>query len=466
MTNEKPIQKPTAKSRSKTSSRKASSPESVAPKAPTTVRLQRALASAGYGSRRQCEELIVEGRVLVDGKIVTELGVTVQPSSQKIYVDGTPLKPRRLVYYALNKPTGIVTTNVDPEGRPRVIDLVPPDERVFPVGRLDRSSEGLILLTNDGDLAQRLAHPSYEVSKVYRVTVAGKIDTETLRKMERGIYIAEGQVKVEGAKVLRTRGRATELEITLKEGKNREIRRILARLGHKVQQLKRIAIGPLRLGEMPTGAYRKLSFEELKKLKASVESTAKARARSEASTDSEDSDEAPRGPRRSTGRPTKGVRKGAASLDGGPRKKFAKKRTFEASDDRRPVAGKSSSSKSASSRPSSSRPAGSRPASSKRAGSKPVVGRDAEPQATSNRRPLPKKKATIEINLDRVKVGSIIGADPVPSRSQGDGSSGGRKNAGKSGQRRDRTSDPNNRVTRTSKDARASKRAKGKRKDG
>ncbi len=239
-------------------------------KTPVKVRLQRALAAAGYGSRRQCEELIVEGRILVDGAIVSELGATVEPGVQKIFVDGTPLKPRKLVYYALNKPTGVVTTNVDPEGRPRVIDLVPPDERVFPVGRLDRSSEGLILLTNDGELAQRLAHPKYQVQKVYRVTVAGRIDVATLREMERGIYIAEGLVKVEGAKVLKTRGRATELEITLKEGKNREIRRILARLGHKVQQLKRIAIGPLRLGEMPSGAYRKLTVEELKKLKTAV----------------------------------------------------------------------------------------------------------------------------------------------------------------------------------------------------
>jgi 23S rRNA pseudouridine2605 synthase len=429
MTQDKPTTKSSSKPRPQTSSRKASSPATSA-SPPSTVRLQRALASAGYGSRRQCEELIVEGRVLVDGKIVTELGVTVQPSTQKIYVDGTPLKPRRLVYYALNKPTGVVTTNVDPEGRPRVIDLIPPDERVFPVGRLDRSSEGLILLTNDGDLAQRLAHPSYEVSKVYRVTVAGKIDAETLRKMERGIYIAEGQVKVEGAKVVRTRGRATELEITLKEGKNREIRRILARLGHKVQQLKRIAIGPLRLGEMPTGAYRKLGFEELKKLKASVESTAKARAREAAQSDEGDSEGSePRvrkSASRATGRPVKGVRKGTSLRDGTPRKKFSKKTTTKFSDERRPASG----------------------------------------PATANRRPLPKKKATIEINVDRVKVGSIIGADPSPSRSRDEEGSSRRKGVGKSAPKRDRTSDPNNRVTRTSKAARATKRAKGKRKDG
>ncbi len=208
---------------------------------------------------------------MVADQVVDQLGTTVDPKLDRIFVDGTPLRPRRLVYLAVNKPVGVVTTNADPEGRPRVIDFVPPDERVFPVGRLDRSSEGLILLTNDGDLAQKLAHPRYEIRKVYRVTVAGKVDVETMRQMERGIHIAEGLVRVEGARVLKTRGRSTELEITLKEGKNREIRRILARLGHKVQQLRRIAIGPLRLGEMPTGAYRRLTSDELKRLKQAVE---------------------------------------------------------------------------------------------------------------------------------------------------------------------------------------------------
>lgn len=419
MTNEKP--QATSQSRTKTSPRKPSAKVSVdsnAAKPSAKVRLQRALAAAGYGSRRQCEELITEGRVHVDGQIVSELGVTVQPSQQKIYVDGTPLKARKLVYYALNKPTGIVTTNVDPEGRPRVIDLVPPDERVFPVGRLDRSSEGLILLTNDGELAQRLAHPRYEVSKVYRVTVAGKVDAETLRKMERGIYIAEGQVKVEGAKLLKIRGRATELEITLKEGKNREIRRILARLGHKVQQLKRIAIGPLRLGEMPTGAYRKLSFEELKKLKASVEPSNKRAAKAD------DDDDSAR-----------------------PLKRAPKKGAPQSASARRSPSGKPVG-----------RLTGKAPGKSV---GKPVGSRAASVKAGPDRRPLPKKKATLEISTDRVKVGSIIGADPSPDggRPKG-GKSAARKGAGKSFVRRDRNADPDNRVTRTSKSARQAKKVR------
>lgn len=234
------------------------------------IRLQRVLASAGYGSRRQCEELIEAGRVDVDGEIVTRLGTTVDPEVAKVRVDGDLLKPRKLVYYAVNKPIGVVTTNRDPHGRPRVIDLVPPVERVFPVGRLDLNSEGLILLTNDGELAQRLTHPRFGVRKVYRVTVAGKVEPETLRQMRHGIYLAEGHVRVEGAKLLKSRSRSTEMEIVLREGKNREIRRILARLGHKVQHLRRIAVGPLRLGDLPAGAHRLVRQNEIEKLWAAT----------------------------------------------------------------------------------------------------------------------------------------------------------------------------------------------------
>jgi 23S rRNA pseudouridine2605 synthase len=241
------------------------------------VRLQRLLASAGFGSRRQCEELIETGRVH-DADIVTKLGTTVDPEQQKVMVDGQLLKKQKLVYFAVHKPTGVVTTNRDPQGRPRVVDLVPPSERVFPVGRLDRSSEGLILLTNDGELAQRLTHPKYGVRKIYRVIVAGRVEPETMKKMRQGMYIAEGFVKVEGAKLINAKSKATEMEITLQEGKNREIRRILARLGHKVQKLRRIAVGPLRLGDVPPGAYRPLLREEVDKLWASVDAAEKAAA--------------------------------------------------------------------------------------------------------------------------------------------------------------------------------------------
>lgn len=239
------------------------------------IRLNRLLASAGFGSRRQCDALIEEGRVEIDGEPVSKLGTTVEPETRQVSVDGVPLKRQRLVYFAVNKPTGVVTTNADPHGRPRVIDLVPPGQRVFPVGRLDMSSEGLILLTNDGSLAQQLAHPRFGIKKVYRVTVAGRLDTTKLRQMQKGIYLAEGLVRVEGAKILKSRERATELEIVLREGKNRELRRILARLGHKVQRLRRIAIGPLKLADLPPGAFRGLSREEVRKLREATESTRK-----------------------------------------------------------------------------------------------------------------------------------------------------------------------------------------------
>ena len=240
------------------------------------VRLQRFLASAGFGSRRQCEELITAERVEVDGETVTKLGTSVDIEVDKVRVDGVLLKKQRLVYYAVNKPVGVVTTNRDPQGRPRVVDLVPPRDRVFPVGRLDRNSEGLILLTNDGELAQRLTHPKYGVRKVYRVSVAGRVETETLRQMRKGIYISDGFVRVEGVKLLKARARVTELEIVLSEGKNREIRRIFARLGHKVQTLRRIAVATLRLGDLPPGSHRILRSDEVNKLWASVDAAEKA----------------------------------------------------------------------------------------------------------------------------------------------------------------------------------------------
>lgn len=282
--------KPTGRPKSK---KRRAAPPIAKPEGPQ--RLQRLLAAAGYGSRRQCETLIEEGRVMVDGEIVTKLGTSVDPKTQKVRIDGVYLRAQKKVYYAVNKPKGVVTTNADPHGRPRVIDFVPRSERVFPVGRLDRSSEGLILLTNDGDLAQLLAHPKYGVRKVYRVTVAGKVEPLTMQKMREGIYIAEGLVKVEGARILKSRPKATEMEIVLREGKNREIRRILARMGHKVQTLRRIAIGTLRLGDVPAGAYRLVSREEVRKLQADAHSTREK-------VDAEE-DEAPR--RRAKGRATK-----------------------------------------------------------------------------------------------------------------------------------------------------------------
>lgn len=229
----------------------------------TGDRLQKVLAAAGVGSRRQCEELIQTGRVEVDGRTVTELGFRVAPEGHEIRVDGQTIDRPDRVYYAVNKPLGVVSTNRDPSGRPRVIDLVPKArERLFPVGRLDLHSAGLILLTNDGDLANRLTHPRYGVQKQYRVLVAGQPTPEVLAELKRGVRLAEGLARVDEIRVHAKRGKSTVLDITLSEGRNREIRRILARVGHKVLELLRTAVGPIRLGKLRPGEYRRLTHDE------------------------------------------------------------------------------------------------------------------------------------------------------------------------------------------------------------
>ncbi|RMF43180.1 MAG: rRNA pseudouridine synthase, partial [Planctomycetota bacterium] len=226
-------------------------------------RLNKVLAAAGLGSRREVEELIVQGRVEVDQEIVTNLATKVDPARVKIKVDGQPIRLKRPVYYALNKPKGVLSTNFDPSGRMRVVDFVPSHDRVFSVGRLDQHSEGLILLTNDGTLAQRLAHPRYRVQKTYFVTVAGEVTAADLAKLRKGVYLAEGIARIDGARIRSRKKTSTDLEIVLSEGKNREIRRLLAREGHKVLVLRRIAIGPLRLGDLPVGAIRPLNRREV-----------------------------------------------------------------------------------------------------------------------------------------------------------------------------------------------------------
>lgn len=234
----------------------------------TAQRLQKVLAAAGVASRRDCEELIREGRVEVDRKVVTELGTRVDPVAQEIRVDGEPLRRPKRVYYALNKPIDIVCTNHDPSGRTRVIDLVPNDERVFAVGRLDRASEGLILVTNDGEFANHITHPRYGVEKTYLVRVAGRPGPAELAKLRRGVHLAEGFCKVESVSVKSRHKQSSDLLIVLDEGRNREIRRILAKVGHKVVRLKRIAVGDLKLGALEAGEWRKLTQAEIDALLA------------------------------------------------------------------------------------------------------------------------------------------------------------------------------------------------------
>ncbi len=230
-------------------------------------RLQKILAAAGFGSRRACEELILEGRVEVDRQPVTALGAKADPATQEIRVDGEVLRKQKPVYYAAYKPKGVISTSADPSGRPRVTDLVPDRVRVFTVGRLDRESEGLVLLTNDGELANLLTHPRHGVEKYYQVQVAGHADWENVKQLLKGVYLAEGHAKVKRLKILKQHKQSTLLEMVLDEGRNREIRRVLARLGHKVQHLKRVAIGTLRLAQMAPGEYRPLTRQEIRALK-------------------------------------------------------------------------------------------------------------------------------------------------------------------------------------------------------
>jgi len=230
-------------------------------------RLQKVLAAAGIASRRECEELIREGRVEVNRAVITELGARVDPLRAEIRVDGTPVPRPKRVYYAVNKPPGVVCTNRDPSGRLRVVDLVKSDERLFTVGRLDRTSEGLIIVTNDGELANRLTHPRYGVEKRYLVRVIGHPTPQQLGKLRKGIRLAEGVVHVAALRVKRRLKQCTELEIVLDEGRNREIRRILARIGHKVVGLKRTAMGTVQLSNLPVGDCRRLTQEEVRRLK-------------------------------------------------------------------------------------------------------------------------------------------------------------------------------------------------------
>jgi len=231
-------------------------------------RLQKVMAHAGVGSRRQCEDLILAGRVTVDGRPVRELGTRVDPDHQKVCVDGQPVKGERHVYWVVNKPRGYLCTNRDPARRPLAIDLVPQvSQRVYTVGRLDEDSEGLLLLTNDGDLAFQLMHPRFGVEKTYLVMVAGNPSREDMLQLLKGVYLSSGQVKAKRVKRLKSQGESTWMRIVLNEGKNREIRRMLARLGHKVLRLKRTALGPVELGRLVSGKARKLTGPELTALR-------------------------------------------------------------------------------------------------------------------------------------------------------------------------------------------------------
>jgi len=331
------------------------------------IRLQKVMAAAGIGSRRYCEELIEEGRVQIDGT-AAKIGDRVDASKQVIRVDGEVLKSKsEPIYYLVNKPEGVVSTNNDPSGRPRVIDLVPINDRehLFTVGRLDLSSEGLILVTNDGELANQLTHPRYGVDKTYMALVAGKPDPSVYRQLREGVHLAEGWARCVSVYVKRELPQSTLLEIVLNEGKNREIRRILAKVGHKVLKLKRSAIGDVKLQGLKPGEFRKPTREELKTLREAmhhkklprpvkpkpepvhgeIASDAHSAAVDVKSQDAKTTDAKPhnsmrRFPKRPEAVPVKGIRPDKRALEGGEGrgdersgdgkpKKFGAKKKFE-----------------------------------------------------------------------------------------------------------------------------------------
>jgi len=234
---------------------------------PAGIRLQKVLASAGVGSRRACEELIAAGRVTVDGQ-VAELGRRVDPATAVIHVDGDRVVVRDdLVYLALNKPRGVLSAMSDSRGRRTVGDLVADrPQRLFHVGRLDADSEGLLLLTNDGELAHRLMHPSFGVLKTYLATVPGPLARDVGRRLRAGVELDDGPVQVDAFRVVQTEGRQAIVEVVLHEGRKHVVRRLLAEVGHPVSRLVRTRIGPVHLGGQRAGTLRPLTRPEIAEL--------------------------------------------------------------------------------------------------------------------------------------------------------------------------------------------------------
>ena len=235
-------------------------------------RLQKLLAAAGVASRRGAEELMREGRVRLNGRVVEELGVRADPRRDRITVDGRRIgRPARRRHYLVYKPRGVVTTTRDPHARRTVLDLVRSSERLFPVGRLDVASEGLLLVTNDGELAQVLTHPSFEVPRTYRVSVRGRVVARDLRRLSRGIEIEGRMTAPCEVRLLEQNEDRSTIEITLREGRRRQIRLMLAEVDHPVRRLVRVRFGPLRLRGLAPGESRPLSRDEARALERMLE---------------------------------------------------------------------------------------------------------------------------------------------------------------------------------------------------
>ena len=238
-------------------------------------RLQKVMAEAGIASRRHCEEMIRDGLVKVNGTVVRKLPVLVEPPHDTIVVAGRKLRCEQKVYFLLNKPRHVVCTNSDPEGRKRAIDLlVGVKQRVYPVGRLDADSQGLLILTNDGELANQLTHPRYGVLKTYVAELTGRLTGEEIDRLVRGVHLAQGKAGMESVQIMRRGPKHTVMEISLREGRNRQIRRMLARIGHRVRRLTRVRIGRLTLRGLGPGKFRALTPAEVKALRKLVGSAA------------------------------------------------------------------------------------------------------------------------------------------------------------------------------------------------
>jgi 23S rRNA pseudouridine2605 synthase len=243
------------------------------------VRLNKFLAQNGIASRRGADQLIASGHVTIDGKVVTELGRRVDPEREKVEVDGVVLRAsgERLAYYLLNKPKGVVCTNDPREARPRAMDLITDKKkgRIYPVGRLDEDTEGLLILTNDGEFANRISHPRYGVKKTYWVDVRGRVADEAVAAMLKGVRLAEGWCAFERVQIVKRHAERSILHVTLAEGKNREVRRVLAAVDLPVRTLRRVEIGPLRDRRLKVGQWRVLTRAEVGELLAATQPGAK-----------------------------------------------------------------------------------------------------------------------------------------------------------------------------------------------
>ena len=229
-------------------------------------RIQKVLARAGVGSRRAVEEMIAAGRIRVNGA-TARLGGRIDPAKDEVLLDGSPIPlAADLVHFLLNKPEGVVSTAADPEGRPTVVDLIETEERVWPVGRLDVESEGAILVTNDGDLALRLTHPRYGLPKTYLAQVRGDVGGAALTQLRRGVELEDGVTAPTETHIVEKVGGRTMLEMTIREGRNRQVRRMCEAVGHPVERLVRTAIGPVGLGRLKPGRSRRLSPLEVRSL--------------------------------------------------------------------------------------------------------------------------------------------------------------------------------------------------------